>query len=54
MAAVSLFLLVRFPVCPHAHAWRFPCATAIHKIPALTGRGYNPWRQPGDLSAWII
>ena len=18
-------------------------------IPALTGRGYNPWREPGDL-----
>ena len=20
-----------------------------HEIPALTGRGYNPWREPGDL-----
>jgi rhodanese-related sulfurtransferase len=23
-------------------------------IPALTGRGYNPWRQPGDLTPLLM
>ena len=25
-------------------------STVFREIPALAGRGYNPWRQPGDLS----
>jgi len=34
------------PPVPENH---FHAATLPDRAPALTGRGYNPWREPGDL-----